>query len=51
MRWHRFTKRSYIWLALAMLLLFAFSVIWGFISGEGIGLNSPSQRFAVHLQR
>lgn len=51
MRWHRFTKRSYIWLALAMLLLFAFSVIWGFISGEGIGLNSPSHRVAAHLSR
>lgn len=50
MRWHRFTKRAYIWMAGAMLLLFAVSVLWGFISGEGIRFNSPSQRFAAGLQ-
>ena len=49
MRWHRFTKRAYVWMAGAMLLFFAIAVIHGCVTREGIGLSSAAHRLTIPL--
>lgn len=42
MKWHRFTRRAYTTLALAMLLIGGAIYLYNFVSGKSYGIPSPS---------
>ncbi len=42
MKWHQFTRRLYVLLALAMLLLAGSIYLYNFIEGKSYGIPSPS---------